>query len=211
MQGDGLGVVVALTDGVGVTPVGDGVGLDVVVALTVGVGVTPVGDGDGVAVGVAVAVAVAVGVAPTIPCPESSTCCGLFLAESVNVRAFLSFTFPVVVGWKRTATSHDAPAVRGEPVHPSLWIEKGGAATIVVNSIEADFDLLVTVIVAGALIRETMTLPKSWRSGLILSVPAESEFLVSRALPRSAATATPYVTGPIAMSSAVRTNTLGRT
>jgi hypothetical protein len=190
--GDGVGVdvVVALTDGVGVTPVGDGVGVDVVVALTVGVGVTPVGDGDGVAVGVAVAVAVAVGVAPRIPCPESSTCCGLFLAESVNVRAFLSLTFPEVVGWKRTATSHDAPAVRGEPEHPSVWIEKGDAATIVVNSTEADFDLLVTVIVTGALIRETMALPKSCLSGLILSVPVESEFFASGTVARSAATAT---------------------
>lgn len=133
------------------------------VVVTVGVGATPVGDGDGVAVGVAVAVAVAVavGVAPRIPRPESSTCCGLFLAESVNVRAFLSFTFPVVLGWKRTATLHDAPAVRGEPEHPSVWIEKGGAATIVANSTETDFDLLVTVIVTGALFRETMTLPKS--------------------------------------------------
>ena len=70
--------------------VADGVG----VLVTVGVGVIPVGDGDGVGVGVTVAV----GVGPTIPCPESSTCCGLFFAESVSVRPFLFLTFPVAVG-----------------------------------------------------------------------------------------------------------------
>ncbi|MGB0060966.1 MAG: hypothetical protein WBP68_12325, partial [Candidatus Binatus sp.] len=62
-----------VADGRGVQ-VGDGG-----VPVTVGVGVTPVGDGDGVGDGVGDEVAVAVGVAPTIPCPESSTCCGLFL------------------------------------------------------------------------------------------------------------------------------------
>jgi hypothetical protein len=78
--------------------VADGLGEGV--PLTVGVGVTPVGDGDGVGV----IVAVAVGVGPTIPCPESSMCCGLFFAESVNVSPFLFFTFPVAVGWNTTAT-----------------------------------------------------------------------------------------------------------
>jgi len=80
--------------------VADAVGVGVV--LTVGVGVTPVGVGDGVGVGATV-VAVAVGVAPTIPCPESSTYCGLFLAESVSVRPFLFVTFPLAVGEKTTA------------------------------------------------------------------------------------------------------------
>src|SRR5258707_15347733 len=102
--------------------VGVGVGVMRTVCVKVGVAIAVVAVIVGVAVAVAVgvAVALAVGVAPTIPCPENSTCCGLFRAESVNVSPFLSFTFPVVVGWKRTATSHDAPAARGAPEHPSV-------------------------------------------------------------------------------------------
>ena len=114
--------------------VADGVG----VLVTVGVGVAPVGDGDGLAFGVVVivavrvgvevrvgiVVAVAVGVAPTMPCPESSMCCGLFLAESVNVNPFFFLTFPKAVGRKTTTTSHVPTGANGEPEHRiGLYLE----------------------------------------------------------------------------------------
>jgi hypothetical protein len=97
--------------------VGAGVMRTVVDGVAVKVGVAEI---VGVAVIVAVAVAVAVGVAPTIPCPESSTCCGLFLAESVNVRPFFFVTFPVMVGWNTTSTLHELPAASGAPEQPSV-------------------------------------------------------------------------------------------
>jgi hypothetical protein len=80
-------------------------------------------------------------------------------------------------------------------------IAKGGEATILVNSTEADFELFVTVIVSGGLIRETMTLPKSCLSGLILSAPAEAEFLASGVVARSAVAATLNVATPVATAS----------
>ena len=85
-----------------------------------GVAVTVVAVIVGVAVTVAVAVNVGVGVAPIIPRPSSSTCWGLFFAESVNVRPFLSFTLPEAVGWNTTLTSHELPAFSGVLEHLSL-------------------------------------------------------------------------------------------
>jgi hypothetical protein len=101
---------------------------------------------------------------------------------------------------------------------------------IEVNSTEADFELLVTVIVSGGLIRETTTLPKSCLSGLILSVPPIAcgpttmrisrdgvlrgsgwDIFASGAVARSAAIARSYTTSPVAaVSSATSTHTAGR-
>jgi len=70
---------------------------------------------------------------------------------------------------------------------------------------------LVTVIVSGALFKETITLPKSCFSGLILSVAVESEFFASGAIARFAAIATSYATSPLAtVSSATNTHTAAR-
>ena len=63
------------------------------VAVAVGVGVRVA-----VAVAEAVGVAVAVGVGPATPCPSSSTFCGLFIAESVNVSPAFSFILPIESG-----------------------------------------------------------------------------------------------------------------
>ena len=96
------------------------VGVKVGVAEIVGVAGVPVIVGVAEMVGVGDAVGVAVGVGPMIPCPESSTCCGLFFAESVNVRAFFFVIFPVTVGWNTTSTLHELPAASGAPEHPSV-------------------------------------------------------------------------------------------
>jgi hypothetical protein len=103
---------------------------------------------------------------------------------------------------------HDPPAASGEPEHPSLCIEKGDEATMLVKSIEADLELFVTVIVCGALVRKTMTLPKSCLSGVILRVPAESDRFDSGA---GAAFATLYATSSVtAASNTISTHTAQR-
>ncbi|MGO9454498.1 MAG: hypothetical protein ACLQDV_26135 [Candidatus Binataceae bacterium] len=85
-------------------------------------------------------------------------------------------------------------------------MKKGGEAVALNTSIEADLDLLMAVTVSGGLVRETMTLPKLWLSGLSISVPAEP-FASGCAAAGSAATATLDATIPAAKASiATRTH-----
>jgi hypothetical protein len=95
---EAVGVEVLLAVGVAD---GDGVRVCVIVGVA---DIVAVGVGEIVGVAVTVAVAVAVGVAPAIPRPRSSTCCGLFFAESVSFNPFFFRTFPVAVGLNVTAS-----------------------------------------------------------------------------------------------------------
>ena len=96
-----------------------------------------------VAVGVEVAVAVGVGVGPCMPLPSSSTCCGLFCAESRNVRPFFAFIFPVLVGWKATPTEH-VPLAAIELPQVLLVKRKGAVTSMLVIEIAVEEDLLVS-------------------------------------------------------------------
>jgi hypothetical protein len=127
-----------------------------------------------VAVAVDVAVVVGVGVAPIIPLPRSSTCWGLFCAESVNVRPFFRFTLPTPVGWNATSTSQVSPAGNELP-QVSLIFRKGGETTMLVIVTATVVESLVTVTVCGALVRVTISSPK-------LSLPGESVSLGAFAL-----------------------------
>jgi len=158
-----LGVADDVTDGVGVA-----VAVEVVVAVAVVVGVAVA---VAVAVGVPVAVAVGVGVAPFMPLPSSSMCCGLFWAESVNDRPFFAFIFPGLVGWNPTETVHIPLAGIVSPqVSP---VTKKGAVTLTsVIEIAVVLDWLVSVMVFGVLMVVSTTSPKLMVVGLIFSLGA---------------------------------------
>ena len=141
MLGEGVGVGVAV--GVAFVPVAVGV------VVLVGVD-EPLGEGDGVGVAVGVVVGDG-GIRIGIPNPSNATYCGLFLAESLNVMAFLSLNTSTSGGLNTTSTSQNLPAFRGAPEHPSLCIANGDVATILLKVIEADLDLLVRVTVNGSL------------------------------------------------------------
>lgn len=152
------------------------------------VGVAP-GGGVGVIVGVAVGVGEG-----GIPNPSSSTFCGLFFAESANIRTGFCLALPILYGLNTISTWHVCPAANGVPEHPSLLIVKGAAEAILLKVIEADLDLLVAVTVSGALCANWATCPKSCWTGLISNSPARWSFASGRVLTGFAATAALFAT-----------------
>jgi len=77
----------------------------------------------------------------------------------VNVRPFFSFTFLVVVGLNAISTSH-LPLAAIEPSQVSRVWTNGGETLMSVIVIAVVLDLLVSVMVCGALVRPTMTFLK---------------------------------------------------
>ena len=138
-------------------------------------------------------VGVAVGIGEGgIPNPSSSTCCGLFFAESANIRAGFCLALPILYGLNTISTWQLLPGASGVPEHSSLWNSKGAAEAILLKVIETDLDLLVTVIVNGALRANWATCRKSCWTGLISNSPARWSFASGSALTGFAATAALY-------------------
>jgi hypothetical protein len=86
-------------------------------------------------------------------------CCGLFCAESINVRPFLFFTFLVLFGLNATSTSH-VPLAVIEPPQVSPVSMNGGDTTMVVMAIAVVLDPFLTVTVCGALVMPIIAFPK---------------------------------------------------
>jgi hypothetical protein len=77
----------------------------------------------------------------------------------VKVTPFFSLTLPVWVGANATSTVHiPKAAIEGSQLSPVFL--KGGETTTPVTVIASVLDLLVTVMVCGALVRVTVSFPK---------------------------------------------------